>query len=105
MLNDIIPGANNRYLNVWSEFVTSGFDIYANLDHEILGVEENREYEEISADHFLTTIISGPLQLPQGKAIKVYAVTGQEVDSRDLAPGTYFIEIEGEISGKVVKIK
>ncbi len=51
------------------------------------------------------TIISGPLVLPEGKKCKVFDITGRTVLPADLRSGIYFIEIDGKISQKVVKIR
>lgn len=70
------------------------------------GVEENplvkpvKKYESIGA-----TIFAGPLQLPEGKKCKVYDVTGRSVVPDKIRPGIYFIEIDGEITKKVIKIR
>ncbi|HIE05409.1 MAG TPA: hypothetical protein EYP58_01270 [bacterium (Candidatus Stahlbacteria)] len=68
-----------------------------------VGVEE--ENIVIGKNNFGTTIISGPLRLPKGKKCKVYDISGRSVDVNRIKPGIYFIETEGRISHKVVKIK
>lgn len=57
-------------------------------------------------DHFLrATIINGPLQLPAGKTCKVFDITGRVVMPDQMKPGIYFIEIDGVITQKVVKVR
>jgi hypothetical protein len=51
------------------------------------------------------TIINGPLRLPKDKKCKILDIAGREVDRRHLAPGIYFLEIDGQVIHKVVKIK
>ncbi|RKX69193.1 hypothetical protein DRP53_08950 [candidate division WOR-3 bacterium] len=51
------------------------------------------------------TIITGPLQLPKGKEWKVFDVSGREIKPGHIKPGIYFIEVEGRIERKVVKIR
>ncbi|MCK4250704.1 choice-of-anchor J domain-containing protein [candidate division WOR-3 bacterium] len=51
------------------------------------------------------TIISGPLLLPADKKCKVFDITGREVKSHLLRPGIYFVEIDGELTTKVIKIR
>lgn len=51
------------------------------------------------------TILSGPLRLPEGKKCRVFDIMGRVVASDKMRPGIYFIEIDGRISEKVVKIR
>jgi parallel beta-helix repeat protein len=51
------------------------------------------------------TIFHGPLVLPKGRTGKVFDITGCEVKPHLLQPGVYFIEIDGQIVQKVIKIK
>ena len=52
-----------------------------------------------------TTIFSGPLQLPAGKKCRVFDITGRVVEPSKIRRGIYFIEIDGQITQKVVKIR
>lgn len=52
-----------------------------------------------------TTIFSGPLLLPEGKNCKVFDITGRVVMPDKIKPGIYFIEIDGKITQKVVKVR
>lgn len=69
-----------------------------------IGVKENRSsvvnYKGISA-----TIFTGPLLLPESKTCRVFDITGRVVAPDKLKPGIYFIEIDGRITQKVVKIR
>lgn len=51
------------------------------------------------------TIITGPLRLPKDKSCRVFDLTGREVNPGLVKPGIYFIEIEGEICQKVIKVR
>lgn len=51
------------------------------------------------------TIISGPLLLPEDKKYQIFDITGRSVIPDRMRPGIYFIEIDGRITGKVVKVK
>lgn len=70
------------------------------------GVEEQPIVKPVE-DHttFTTTIFSGPLQLPEGKKCKVFDITGRVVAPDKIQPGIYFIEIDGQITQKVVKVR
>ncbi len=52
-----------------------------------------------------STIFCGPLQLPEGKQCKVFDIMGRVVMSDKIKPGVYFIEIDGKITRKVVKVR
>ena len=52
-----------------------------------------------------TTIFGGILQLPKGKKCKVFDVTGRVVLPKHMKPGIYFIEIDGVVTRKVVKVR
>ena len=51
------------------------------------------------------TIFSGALRLPTGRNCKVFDITGRMITHDKIKPGIYFIEIEGEIQQKVIKVK
>jgi hypothetical protein len=51
------------------------------------------------------TILNGPLILPSNKNCRVIDVSGRVVEPRGISPGIYFIEVEGVITQKVIKIK
>lgn len=51
------------------------------------------------------TMISGPLRLPEDKNCRVFDITGRVVAPDRIRPGIYFIEVEGKITQKVIRIK
>ena len=51
------------------------------------------------------TIFNGPLQLPEGKKCKVFDITGRVVEPSKIQTGIYFIEIDGVVTQKVVKVR
>jgi hypothetical protein len=51
------------------------------------------------------TIFSGPLVLPKGKTCRIFDITGRIVMPNVMKPGIYFIEVDGKISQKVIKVK
>ena len=64
--------------------------------------------EEITKNlrHFwISTIISGSLLLPKGKKWRVFDIMGRVVTPDRIQPGIYFIEIDGKITKKVVKVR
>lgn len=69
-----------------------------------VGIEEATktqvEHHEIRA-----TIFAGPLRLPEGKTCRIFDITGKVVASDKIQPGIYFVEFEGKITQKVVKVR
>jgi hypothetical protein len=71
-----------------------------------VGVEEEPATESVQQHERITaTIFSGPLRLPEGKRCKVYDIAGRIVQPSSITRGVYFIEIDGEIVQKVIKIR
>ena len=71
---------------------------------DVPGIEEDN-FAPVERDIFTTTLFSGPLQLPEGKKCKVFDITGRVVTPDKIQPGIYFIEIDGVVTQKVVKVK
>lgn len=69
-----------------------------------VGIQENSRID-IRTDEFYTRIISGQLELPEQQQYRVYDIAGRIANRNHLSPGIYFIEVEGAIVGKVVKVK
>ena len=53
----------------------------------------------------MTTILSGPLKLPAGKTCRIFDVMGRVVTPDMMKPGIYFVEVDGKISQKVIKVR
>jgi hypothetical protein len=87
--NDILSGAREANDISWWE-------------NDLVGIEEHN-YEPLNISG--ATIIQGALVLPKDKICKVFDITGREVDAARLAPGIYFIEVDGNFTGKIVKIR
>lgn len=79
-------------------------DIYMVKTASEVGIGEEKT-ANIRGNYCGATIVSGPLQLPEGKKCKVFDITGRVVASDRIAPGIYFVEIENKIVQKVVKIR
>ena len=52
-----------------------------------------------------TTIISGPINLPNAQECRIYDITGRFVNPEKLRQGIYFLEIDGKILSKIVKVR
>ncbi|MGB3480551.1 MAG: T9SS type A sorting domain-containing protein [bacterium] len=53
----------------------------------------------------LSCLGHGPLLLPEGRNCRVFDITGRAVVPDKKKTGVYFIEIDGKITRKVIKIK
>lgn len=69
-----------------------------------VGIQEELS-KSVEIQNLGATILSGHLQLPEGKTCKVFDITGRVVMPDKIKPGIYFIEIDGKITGKVVKVR
>lgn len=67
------------------------------------GIDE--ENADVKMSDYGVTILSGPLLLSEGKNCRVFDITGSVVMPDRIKPGIYFIEIDGNITQKVIKIK
>jgi hypothetical protein len=94
---------NDESLVAWHQFCGGNYDIFGNLDIQ-LGVEQTPGFWQDN-EFFSATIISGPLHLPAGKKCDVYDITGRQIDVLHIQPGIYFIELDGKIVHKVVKVR
>ena len=73
---------------------------------EYVGITENTNNKSIKPYGYLgATVLSGPINLPEDKSCRILNVGGQVVVPDRIKPGIYFIEIDGKIRQKVVKIK
>lgn len=82
---------------------------YVDFDPWLLwpvGVEEQPILKPVEKhEHLSATIFSGPLILPEGRNCMVYDITGRVVTPDKMRPGVYFVEVDGVITRKVVKIR
>jgi hypothetical protein len=94
----IIVGSTETFIS------EEGGDIYLIKLEAETGVE-NDGATVIKNDSPTSTIFSGALHLPKERDCKVYSITGRKVNPHSITPGIYFIEIDGKIKQKVVKVR
>ena len=87
----------------WSYGAGSG-DVYLIKIAPETGVEE-KKINQIPQNDINATVFSGPLVLPEGRDYRIFDITGRVVIPNKIEPGIYFIEVDGNITQKVVKIK
>lgn len=69
-----------------------------------LGVQEDKV--TAAKKHICgSTVFSGSLLLPEGKNCRVFNIAGRVVMPDNIKPGIYFIEIDGKLSKKVIKVR
>ena len=95
--NICVTGRSEAWVT-YSDYVTIKYDStgIGIVDEGAISVENS----DLGA-----TLVSGPLLLPEGKNCRVYDITGRVVIPDKIRPGIYFIEIDGEITQKVVKVR
>ena len=98
----VIAG-DEHYLCLWSKLLYPA-DIYGNLDFEV-GIEDNEPRVIEEKPEYITTITSGPLALPDDKDFKVFDIMGREVVPHNLRAGIYFVELEGDVVQKIIKVR
>jgi hypothetical protein len=87
------------------------YDSMTGLDFTVISLDTTTSHvgedKAIPTDNndFGGTIFSGPLILPEGKNCKIFDVTGRVVLPDKMRPGIYFVEIDGKITQKVVKVR
>lgn len=109
--NYVVPGANNRYLNVWSEYRTT-YDIYGNIDVMMTGAEEEAAARSPGVG-LKSTIVRDMIRLEGVREFLVFDASGREVgkttngvfDCRRLESGVYFVRVPSGERLKVVKVR
>jgi hypothetical protein len=96
-----IATSHSHYCVCWSEIRSADHDIYGTVDIQ----SSSEEVLPLPVHYQGPTIISGPLIFPEGKEYTIYDVTGRILAIDRLIPGVYFIEINGQIIQKVIKIR
>ncbi|MGB3478449.1 MAG: hypothetical protein WBB67_04750 [bacterium] len=96
---------HNLYIAGYSYDSTTALDFTViSLDTTTSHIEEDKA-TPTKSNNFASIIFSGPILLPEGKNYKVFDITGRVVTPDKIKPGIYFIEIDGVITKKVVKVK
>ncbi len=98
-----VDNANYIYITGWSRGSGTGYD-YATIKYSPTGILEN-ELTVKNGHETTATIFRGPLQLPEGKQCKIFDITGRVVEPDGLRAGVFFIEIDGVVTKKIVKVR
>jgi len=85
-------------------YVTNQYSSSISVIRDVTGIEEDKT-SIVDSNDVGATIFSEPLQLPKGKNCKVFDITGRVVAPTNITRGIYFIEIDGVVTQKVVKVR
>ena len=94
----------NFYITGFSGGNGSTYD-YTTIKYSGITGIESEFSEKITPVPLLPTIFYGVLPLPAHGHCKVYDITGRQVDIMHMNPGIYFVDIEGKIVQKIIKIR
>ncbi len=101
----IIYGSDgNIYAAGLSTGIGTGWDFTVISLSPGVGLHEE-DVRESTNRSYGATIFSGSLHLPEGIICRVFDITGRVVAPDKIRPGVYFVEVDGNISQKIVKIK
>jgi parallel beta-helix repeat protein len=69
-----------------------------------IGIQEDRGVVR-TTEIRTTQIISGPLSLPKDRICRIFDIAGRVAHQENLRRGIYFLEIDGNLVGKIIKIE
>jgi hypothetical protein len=81
----------------------ASYDVYLIKTEPDVGISEGDIV--VMKTPYCATLVSGPLQLPEGKKCNVFDITGRVVEPSKITRGIYFVEIDKKVIQKVVKIR
>ncbi len=104
--NSIQPTLDGGYIiaGYTMSFGSGGQDVWLLKITAEPGIEE-KEIVTLETSGLGPTILNGPLVLPEDKNCRVFDITGRVVVPDKIKPGIYFVEIDGVIAKKVVKVR
>lgn len=95
--------SSSNFLVVWGENRVD-YDIYGNTS-VVISCEERHFIGSDLEVRFWPTIFAGPLILSENQDYKIFDITGRIITPDKIKPGIYFIEVDGKIRQKVVKVR
>ena len=98
----VVAASDRNYLVAWGQGSSS--NVYGNVDIGLMGIKEDVITEQVSKSHIDATILRGSLSQLREKGYNVFDITGRQVEY-GLKPGVYFLEKDGQVVEKVIKVK
>ncbi len=93
--------SDSNFIVTWGQGTSS--DIWGNIDVFVTGIEEGVEDTYHPGSN--SPIFSGSFKWNNDKRYTIYNVSGQKVRTNQIHSGIYFIESEGRIKQKVIKVR
>jgi hypothetical protein len=87
-----------------NSFGAGGYDIYLVKTGPEQGINDDT-IKSAQRKIINATMISGAITLPHGKRCRIFDIAGRVVQPSKLLPGVYFIEIDGKVTSKVIKVR
>lgn len=98
--------SSHGYVGWVYEEGSARFNYFSTNNVDTLGIEEQPNMNPAVKKNWIgSTILYGPLHLPENKCCKIFDISGRQIHTLNPAPGVYFIEVDGEIRQKVIKIR
>lgn len=102
---DIIADENgNFYITGFSGGLNTTYDFCTIKYSGIPGIR-GEVTADIKNDRIYPMLLTGPLHPPDGQVWVVFDISGRQVGFDNMAPGVYFLQIDGDIAHKIIKIK
>ena len=79
-------------------------DVYLIRLASELGIEEEMR-QSLEIHEYISTIVTGPLVLPKGRKYKIFDIAGRAVKPQRMGAGIFFIETDGQVTQKIIKVK
>lgn len=94
--------SDTNFLIVWQERDVD-YDIYGNADLAI-GIK-TASGSRVTSQPTYATVLTGSFVPPPAGPWRLHDISGRSVDPKNMKAGIYFLEINGRIAAKLIKIK